>query len=51
MITSKTCTKCHQFKKLIEERHLTVEIEDVETLSNNEVVKIIERTNNETKIL
>ena len=42
MITSKTCTKCRQFKKLIEERHLPVEIEDVEemnTLEYNELMQ------------
>ena len=42
MITSKTCTKCRQFKKLIEERHLPVEIEDVEEMNTWEYNELMQ---------
>lgn len=42
MITSKTCAKCRQFKKLIEDRHLPVEIEDVEEMNTWEYNELMQ---------
>ena len=41
LITSQTCTKCRQFKKVITDNKLPCEIVNVETLSNDETKKII----------
>ena len=41
LITSQTCTKCRQFKKVITENNLPCEIVNVETLSNDEAQRIM----------
>ena len=41
LITSQTCTKCRQFKKVITENKLPCEIVNVETLSNDEAQRIM----------
>ena len=41
LITSQNCTKCRQFKKVITENKLPCEIVNVETLSNDEVQRIM----------
>ena len=41
LITSQTCTKCRQFKKVITENKLPCEIVSVETLSNDEAQRIM----------
>lgn len=42
LITSKTCTKCRQFKKMIVERQLPVDIEDVEEMNTREYNELIQ---------
>ena len=41
LITSQTCTKCRQFKKVITDNNLPCEIVNVETLSNDEAQRIM----------
>lgn len=41
LITSQTCTKCRQFKKVIADNNLPCEIVNVETLSNDEAQRIM----------
>lgn len=41
LITSQTCTKCRQFKKVITDNNLPCEIVNVETLSNDEAHHIM----------
>lgn len=42
MITSKTCTKCRQFKKLIADKSLPVDVEDIEDMNTWEYNELMQ---------